>query len=304
MSRAGFHARPLVRASLRKREMEELQSLLREREAELETLKRERERLIERVEMPKKQLAALKGEESKLPGLVRISLPEGAAEVIWNLLRAEEVVELASGPEVILRLKVGGEGIYVQRAGGVLSVITEGTLAEAFRERPVTLRLRAPPAFDPPPRGLRKALVKNLAQFWATLDQRHKITLFVMNLLPLLRAVGIDVGDETYTRPFKVLRGRGWSDREVRFPIYTPEQAVQYLGGVDVEGAHFRGETFVGVMVEFWEHALRQLAARYPDILGEASGLVALRGGGLPRSEIEKALKGVKGGSGEGGEEG
>lgn len=294
-------------------EVRKLRMSLQAKERELEELKRELREREERI----KEL------EARLPELVRFEdggwaingFEEIMAEV-WEILNASGIRRLEATIDGVRvpALEISGgkyDGFVVASFKGSWRVMPK----ETFERHASHVVVAAP--FDAPRQKLsgplRDALAKMLAQYFDFYEFKHKLVVFMLNLLPLVRLAGIEVGDPRKVRPFKVFAIET-EDGEERLAIYTPEEA--FRGWLDAQNSGSSGGYVNGVylslaaieetLLGFMNYAVQKVAETYPDVLRNAVNLAARAIGKLPKSSLSKLAAGrpEEAGEEEGSEEG
>ncbi len=277
-----------------------LRMQLQSKEMELEELKRELREREERI----KELKA------RLPELVRFEdggwaingLEEMMAEV-WEILNANRIrrLEATINGVRVPALEISGgkyDGFVVASFKGFWRVMPK----ETFERHASHVVVAAP--FDVPreklPGPLRDALAKMLAQYFDFYEFRHKLVVFMLNLLPLVRLAGIEVGDPRKVKPFRVFTIETEDGKE-RLAIYTPEEAFRgWLGaqnsgssGGYVNGVYLGLAAIEETLLGFMNYAVQKIAGTYPDVLRNAVNLAARSIGKLPKSSLSKLAAGL-----------
>ncbi|RLG47045.1 MAG: hypothetical protein DRO06_03440 [Thermoproteota archaeon] len=284
------------------RELKKLRDRVRELEEENKRLKRGIRELEEKVSRLKKQVVKI---EKLKYGSKAIHLPREVRDLVWSLImnrgwRAYRT-SCAGADTMLLSVRTEeGEVKLFLVDGGI--VVLSDVLAEKLCYEATPIGHFEPQQGGSLPKEIRGSLPRALARFFSINQLEHKIVVFLTEILPLVEASGIVVGDPSGRKPFLV-----WGDDQgSKAEIYTPTQAYRLMmraetgdGFVNVNGLRLSYAACLETLILFMNYAIRMIAARWPGVLKEAFGIASSRG--LPKTSLAEALAPLEE-AGEGGE--
>lgn len=268
----------------------ELEKRIKNMKSKLSSKNREIEELRSKIaEAEFKELPNVEG-----PQLV-ISGDPKALSVLWDLIKNNgwEAYEITLNGFMghVLRVKDEEGQSHIVILGKRSGMLVLSVDIEYFKEK--TEYITPLGTFERTerklPKAIKDALVKALAQYFELVKNDMKIELFMTNILPFVRLIGIEVGDPNRVRSFMV-----WHNDEAEVPIYTPEDA--YRGWKDalnskshkgyVDGGYLKLSTLTQTLLEFMNYTIQQIATRYPEVVSEALNIAARSMGKLPTTSL------------------